>query len=146
MERPPARPGSAPVDPALSTVAAPQASAPPPDPPARPGLEPTLASEPTQGRASVPPGTTFGRYEVIERLGAGGMGVVYAAYDPELARRVALKLLRVEHSTGADTGEGLARLLREAQAMARVQHENVIAVHDVGTLGDQVFIAMELIG
>ena len=85
-------------------------------------------------------GASLGRYLVLERLGAGGMGVVYAAYDPELDRSVALKLLRGGNDPGAR-----ARLLREAQAMARLQHPNVIAVHDVGTVGDEVFIAMELV-
>src|SRR5262245_37690244 len=68
------------------------------------------------------------------------MGVVYAAYDPELDRRVALKLL---HAGGSV--EARKRLLREAQAMARLAHPNVIAVHDVGTWGDEVFVAMEFV-
>ncbi|HLL56163.1 MAG TPA: tetratricopeptide repeat protein [Myxococcaceae bacterium] len=75
-------------------------------------------------------------------VGKGGMGVVYAAYDPELDRKVALKLLGGFRSHGDD---GQARLLREAQAMARVTHPNVTAVYDAGTYGAQVFIAMELI-
>ncbi len=87
-------------------------------------------------------GVTLGRYVLLERLGVGGMGEVFAAYDPHLDRRVALKLLRV----GAlSAQEGRARLLREAQAMAKLQHPNVIAVHDVGTLGDHVFVAMEFV-
>jgi len=87
-------------------------------------------------------GSTIGRYLVLQRLGEGGMGVVYAAYDAELDRKVALKLLR---PTKGDSGEGHSRLLREAQAMARVSHPNVIAVHDVGTYRDQVFVAMDLV-
>jgi tetratricopeptide (TPR) repeat protein len=71
----------------------------------------------------------------------GGMGVVFAAYDPDLRRRVALKLLR----PGLESSSGQQRLLREAQSMARLQHPNVIAVHDVGTSGDNVFLAMELV-
>jgi tetratricopeptide (TPR) repeat protein len=67
---------------------------------------------------------------------------VYAAYDPDLDRKVALKLL---HSDGQSDAEAArARLLREAQAMARVSHPNVIPVFDVGVWGDQVFLAMEL--
>lgn len=104
----------------------------------------SLGSAPTITRVSgpraVPRGTTLGRYIVLEELGAGGMGVVYAAYDPELDRRVALKLLATR--SGADAS---ARLLREAQAMARLSHPNVVAVFDVGTLGDEVFVAMELV-
>ena len=87
-------------------------------------------------------GTAVGRYLVIDVLGAGGMGVVYAAFDPELDRKVAIKLLQGKAEGGTDQ----AWLLREAQAMARLQHPNVIAVHDVGTLpGHRVFVAMEYI-
>jgi tetratricopeptide (TPR) repeat protein len=88
-------------------------------------------------------GATLGRYFVIERLGAGGMGVVYAAYDPELDRKVAVKLLRSEGA--GDPELGRARLIREAQAMAKLAHPNVVAVHDVGTFGEQVFVAMEFV-
>ncbi len=81
------------------------------------------------------------RYLVRDKLGIGGMGVVLAAYDPELDRPVAIKLLRPER-TGS---RAQARLLREAQAMARLSHPNVVQVYDVGTEGDQVFLAMELV-
>ncbi|RKH95738.1 serine/threonine protein kinase [Corallococcus sp. AB038B] len=84
-----------------------------------------------------------GRYLLLRPLGAGGMGVVYAAYDPDLDRKVALKLLRSEGH--ADPELGRARLLREAQAMARISHPNVIPVFDVGIWGAQVFLAMELL-
>src|SRR6185436_12954974 len=89
-------------------------------------------------------GAMLGRYLVLHQLGEGGMGVVYSAYDPELDRKVAVKLI----SAGASedlAGDGQARLLREAQAMARVSHPNVIAVYDVGTLNNRVFVAMELV-
>ncbi len=72
------------------------------------------------------------------------MGVVYAAYDPELDRKVAVKLLLSQRGAGSD-GEGRARLVREAQALARLAHPNVVAVHDVGTHGDMVWIAMEFV-
>ncbi|MDB4958911.1 MAG: serine/threonine kinase family protein [Myxococcales bacterium] len=89
-------------------------------------------------------GTLVGRYVVLSVVGEGGMGVVYAAYDPELDRKVAVKLLQAKPSGGS--GGDQAWLLREAQAMARLSHPNVIAVHDVGTLpGDRVFVAMELV-
>ncbi len=87
-------------------------------------------------------GATLGRYVLLEKLGAGGMGEVFAAYDPQLDRKVALKFLR---SGALSAAEGKARLLREAQAMARLQHPNVIAVHDVGVFGERVFIAMEYV-
>ena len=79
---------------------------------------------------------------VVKKLGSGGMGVVYAAYDPELNRKVAIKLLHATAGKAADS-EGRVRLLREAQAMARLSHPNVIAVYDVGTAFEQVFVAME---
>jgi tetratricopeptide (TPR) repeat protein/predicted Ser/Thr protein kinase len=90
-------------------------------------------------------GEQVGRYLVLERVGQGGMGSVYAAWDPDLGRRVAIKLLRMDkhHPEGRSVGQ--ARLLREAQAMARVSHPQVIPVFDVGTLGDGVFVAMEFV-
>jgi eukaryotic-like serine/threonine-protein kinase len=95
-----------------------------------------------EGNAEITRGTSLGHYVLLEKLGHGGMGEVFTAFDPRLDRRVALKLLR----TGSlSAEEGKARLLREAQAMARLQHPNVIAVHDVGTFGDRVFIAMEFV-
>ncbi len=86
-------------------------------------------------------GEEIGRYVVLAPLGAGGMGVVVAAYDPELDRKVALKLLR-DPLGGADAR---TRLLREAQALAQLAHPNVVAVHDVGTVDDRVYVAMEFI-
>jgi tetratricopeptide (TPR) repeat protein len=88
-------------------------------------------------------GARIGRYIVASKLGAGGMGVVLAAYDPELDRKVAIKLVRPGAGSHAD---GLhARMVREAQAMARLAHPNVLAVYDVGTIGSSVFVAMELV-
>ena len=84
-----------------------------------------------------------GRYELVEKLGVGGMGVVYEAFDPELNRKIAIKLMRPGASGNMSASEGRARLLREAQAMAQLSDPNVIAVYDVGTFGDQVFVAME---
>jgi len=88
-----------------------------------------------------PRGALLGRYIVLNRLGVGGMGVVYTAFDPELDRKVAIKLLQ-HRGTGS---MGPARLLREAKAMARLSHPGVITVHDVGLVDNQVFIAMELV-
>ena len=78
-----------------------------------------------------------------ETLGMGGMGVVYAAHDPDLHRDVAVKVLRPEFSRSSP--DAAKRIIREAQAMARVSHPNVVAVYDVGTVDGQVFIAMERI-
>ena len=90
-------------------------------------------------------GETVGRYLVVGPLGEGGMGVVYLAYDPELDRKVALKLMRADTSGGKSASVGKNRLLREAQAMAKLHHPNVVAIHDVGPHGDKVFLALELV-
>jgi tetratricopeptide (TPR) repeat protein len=87
----------------------------------------------------------IGRFAIEAKIGAGGMGVVYRAEDRQLGRKVAIKLLRAAPEDGVDPGEGAARLLREAQALARLDHPNVVAVHEVGVLADEVFVAMELI-
>jgi len=106
--------------------------------------EQTLDVDPPQDTRKLEQGTRVERYVILKSVGEGGMGVVYAAYDPELDRKVALKLLRPDNG-GGDSSEGRARLLREAQAMARITHPNVIAVHDVGTFASHVFITMEFI-
>ena len=92
-------------------------------------------------------GDKLGRYVVLDRVGAGGMGVVYAAYDPELDRKVAIKLLLTSPggSLPKELVEQRKRLMREAQAMAKLSHPNVITVHDVGQFEGQVFVAMEFI-
>jgi tetratricopeptide (TPR) repeat protein len=89
-------------------------------------------------------GDTLGRYVVLERLGIGGMGEVLAAYDPELDRKIAVKLLR-SGADGSRSGAASERLIREAKAMAKLSHRNVITVHDVGTHGGRVFVAMEFL-
>ena len=89
-------------------------------------------------------GQSLGRYVILERLGAGGMGVVYVAYDPELDRKVAIKILG-RHGGGSGGSIGDARLLREAKALARLSHPNVVAVHDAGAIDGRVFVAMEFI-
>ncbi|MCB9749047.1 MAG: serine/threonine protein kinase [Myxococcales bacterium] len=86
----------------------------------------------------------IGRFTVTEQLGSGGMGVVYAARDEELDRKVAIKLLRSDQGDQGDQGDqARARLLREARAMARLSHPNVVTIHEVGSYDDQVFLAME---
>jgi tetratricopeptide (TPR) repeat protein/predicted Ser/Thr protein kinase len=90
-------------------------------------------------------GAMLDRYVVLKRIGHGGMGVVYLALDSELERRVAIKVLRAEGTSARSASETRARLLREAQAMAKVSHPNVVAVYDVGTFGEQVFVAMEYV-
>ena len=104
-------------------------------------------------------GDSIGRYVVVDLIGHGGMGVVYAAWDPQLDRRVAVKLVTLAGGArgGSDGEVHRLRLLREAQALARLEHPNVVKVHDVGVcrvptggeLGaigeEQVFIAMEFV-
>ena len=92
----------------------------------------------------LPAGATVGRYIVSQQLGAGGMGVVYTAHDPELDRKVALKLVRPGGS-GRLASVGRARLLREAQAMAKLTHPNVVTIHDTGEHQGAVYLAMELV-
>ena len=91
-----------------------------------------------------PTGARLGRYVVLSRTGSGAMGVVYAAYDPQLDRRIALKLMHPAREGEREQAERASkRLLAEAKALAQLRHPNVIAVHDVGTLDGRVFIAME---
>ncbi len=120
---------SAAVDPALSaTVSSPVPSA--------EGAAADWPGEPPRR------GALFGRYVLLDQVGSGGMGLVYAAYDPSLNRRIAIKVLK----RGAHDAEALGRrLLREAQAMARLSHPNVLPIHDVGTVGGAVFVAIELV-
>jgi tetratricopeptide (TPR) repeat protein len=82
----------------------------------------------------------FGRYELQGVIARGGMGTVYAAYDPQLHRRVALKVIAQRLGD-----EGDARLLREAQAMGQLAHPNVVGVYDAGRVSNGFFIAMELV-
>ena len=95
--------------------------------------------------AGVERGKTIGRYVVLDRLGVGAMGVVYSAYDPELARQVALKVLRPKAVENQGAAAARVRLLREAQSLAQLSHPNVVSVYDVGSGEDEVFLAMELV-
>jgi eukaryotic-like serine/threonine-protein kinase len=111
--------------------------------PAAKSAQDTLHASPSGPGASsdsLTLGTAIGRYVLIDQVGSGAMGVVYAAYDHGLDRKVAVKLLR-----HPERGAGRRRLQREAQALARLSHPNVVAVHDIGTYRDQVFVAMEYV-
>jgi serine/threonine-protein kinase len=87
--------------------------------------------------------THLGRFEIKKELDEGGMGRVYVAHDPKLARDVALKLLRARG--GAAEPHAEARVLREARAAAALSHPNVAAIYDVGEHESLPFIAMELV-
>jgi len=93
------------------------------------------------GKGSVEVPRRIGRYVVIERVGEGAMGVVYAAFDPELSRKLAIKVL---HATG-EPEIARQRLAREAQALARLSHPNVVQIYDVGTHENAVWVAMEFV-
>ena len=97
---------------------------------------PTVAEPVASRRAAL---QKLGRYRIERELGAGGMGVVYAAFEPELERKVALKVLHPERRASSP------RLLREARALAKLQHPNVVAVHEVGTAEGHDYVAMELV-
>lgn len=92
--------------------------------------------------AALRPTSRVGNYLVLRTLGQGGMGTVYVAYHEELDRKVALKLVHAE--SGGSTG-GRARLLREAQALARLSHPNVVQIYEVGEHEGKIFLAMEFV-
>jgi serine/threonine-protein kinase len=138
--------GSAPTTPAPEGTIAqdPLASAPTTPAPADSGnpdstLGMPAGEQPAPGTAPDAIGNIIGHFRVVRRLGMGGMGVVFACEDTSLGRQVAVKLVRDEHPAYR------ARLLREAQAMARLEHPNVVRVYEVGTDRGRMFIAMELV-
>ena len=140
---PASTPPDAPVDPPKRTALR------EPKPAAISGLDKTATSnsavdsrpalDDTQPRSGDP--RRIHRFAVLRQIGAGGMGVVYAGYDEELDRRVAIKVVREDMVAG----QGRSRILREAQAMAKVSHPNVVQVFEVGEFAGQVFVAMEFI-
>jgi len=101
----------------------------------------TLESGDPKRATVAAPGARIGKYEILRTLGAGGMGVVWAARDPDLDREVAIKLLRAEHASP----DLRTRLLREARAMARLKHPNVLTVYEVASDSGRDFIVMELV-
>ena len=95
-------------------------------------------------RLSGAPGAPrIGRLELVAHIGSGGMGEVYVAHDPELDRRVAVKIVRSDIDSGRH--DVSARIVREAQMMARVTHPNVVRVYDVGRIDTRVYITMEYV-
>lgn len=112
-------------------------------------VSPTTADNQTTSPArladrgqSLAPGAAVGRFVVLGLIGTGGMGAVYTAYDPELDRNIALKLLHPEVCTAE---HARARIRAEAQAMARINHPGVVAIYEVGMYRDRMFAAMELV-
>jgi len=107
-------------------------------------LRPLRRSEPTaSGKASplAGDGTPFGRYRLLDRLGAGGMGVVWKAWDTEMRRMVALKQIRYDE----DDAASLERFAREARLAGGLRHPNIVAVHDVGQVGNKHFLTMDYV-
>jgi predicted Ser/Thr protein kinase len=102
-------------------------------------VKPAFAEAETAAASGAVPAAVehIDRYRIERRLGAGAMGVVYAAHDPELARPVAVKVLRA--------GGSADRMRREAQALAKLTHANVVAVYDVGDHAGQTFVTMALV-
>ena len=88
---------------------------------------------------------TLGKYEIRRELGRGGAGVVYEGWDPDLARTVALKTVRLPPVEDEETTQTLSRFRQEAQAAARLSHPNIVQVYDYGRIGELSFIAMEFI-
>ncbi|WP_155798272.1 serine/threonine-protein kinase, partial [Sorangium cellulosum] len=123
-----------------------------PDPPATgpaatPGERTERAAPPGNGAAAAPardvtllePGDPINNYEIIRKLGQGGMGVVYLARDTKLGRLVALKLLL------SYTGRGIERFLDEARATARCRHENIVVIHEVDEIRGYPYLVLEYI-
>jgi tetratricopeptide (TPR) repeat protein len=105
--------------------------------------EPTETRGGSSALAHLDEGATLDRYVVKRRLGAGAMGVVFEAFDPELERKVAIKV--VSTTAGRVRDRDRTRMQREAQAMARLSHPNLVPVLAVGTRGDDLYLVMELV-
>src|SRR5579862_3020566 len=106
------------------------------------GIDPTVPASVDAPGAELVAGAMIGRYRLVTRLGAGAMGVVWSAEDPQLERRVAIKLVHPMLARSPDASE---RLLREARAMAKLSHRAVVTVHDAGEVDGRLFLAMELV-
>lgn len=111
-----------------------------PPPPASEAPPPLESDEKPVQAGTQPP--RIGRYILLRAIGEGGMGVVYAAYDEELDRKVAVKIL---HPSRRGDDQLRSRILREAQALARVSSPGVVHVYQVGETGGQIYIAMEFV-
>ncbi len=106
----------------------------------RPGLDATEGDPAAAIAVASLTAKQIGRYRIERELGVGGMGIVYEVFDPDLERRVALKLI-----LRATSEEGRARLLREARAMARLTHANIVRIYEIGSDQGREFVTMELV-
>jgi len=96
-------------------------------------------------QSDLPRGFAVGRHLVLDRVGTGVQSAVYTAYDPERGRKVALKVFHQDGSLVANRKERRSQLLRAAQILARLSHPQLLSIYEIGTLGEQVFIAMEFV-
>jgi len=110
------------------------------NPPSNPDISPDTA--PNIAAPALSPGTRFGAYEIIERLGAGGMGEVYRARDTRLEREVAIKTLSPERCSEP---ESLARFEQEARSACALNHPNIVTIYELGQVKGTRYIAMELV-
>ncbi len=93
-------------------------------------------------RSTLSPGTRFGNYEILQRLGAGGMGEVYRARDTRLEREVAIKTLSLDRCSQP---EALSRFEREARSACALNHPNIVTIYELGHVNGTRYIAMELV-
>src|SRR5215470_19804319 len=100
------------------------------------------SSMPGSGQSTLLPGSRFGSYEILQRLGAGGMGQVYRAKDTRLGREVAIKTLSFERSSHPDA---LSRFEQEARAASALNHPNIVTIYELGHEKGTHYIAMELV-
>ncbi|MDE2372006.1 MAG: protein kinase [Burkholderiales bacterium] len=143
VPRPPEAPAAAPAPPAAIAGAAAA-------PPAASGANTLPGAGAGAGGARRPAGSAsgdaalrqVGRYEIVERIGRGGMATVYRARDPSLQRDVAIKFL---HASLSEDDDCRTRFLREARAAANLAHPNIVVVHDVGEIEGRPYMAMEMI-
>lgn len=111
--------------------------------------DPLVPADPAALVHSLEPGQTLGRFQVLEKLGEGGMGEVYAALDPELARKIAIKVINPSARSGKrrkssrERHRAAQQLLHEARALAQVKHESIVPVYDVGEIDDCIYLAMQ---
>jgi serine/threonine protein kinase len=105
---------------------------------------PGLDADATEPDAAAAP-RKLGRYELLEQVGKGGMGVVYRAVDPTIGRTVAIKTIRLDSAAAEQRPELQRRLLRESQAGGQLSHPHIVAVYDVAEEGDIAYIVMEFV-